>query len=107
VFYWQTVYYGRHRPDMILLSARIVLSHMELSMSHSSIYLRASQIANARATRSKPATKGLLDVSLATWHRWAAAGIAPQSIKLGPATTVWRRDDVIAFAESRAQAAAA
>lgn len=64
--------------------------------------MRASQIANTPATDKKPAGKGLLDISLATWHRWVAAGTAPAPIKLGPAVTVWRRADVLAFVESMA-----
>lgn len=60
-------------------------------------YLRVSDIARSRS--GKP---GLLPVTTSTWWAWVKSGKAPAPIKLSPGCTVWRRADVIAFAESLA-----
>lgn len=60
-------------------------------------YLRVSDIARGRS--GKPS---LLPVTHSTWWAWVKSGKAPAPIKLSPGCTVWRRADVIAFAESLA-----
>ncbi|MGO4519243.1 helix-turn-helix transcriptional regulator [Dyella sp. 2RAF44] len=62
-------------------------------------YLRASEIARNRKTGQH----GILSIAPATWWAWVKAGKAPQPIKLSPGVTVWRSDDVRAFAESLAK----
>ena len=61
-------------------------------------YLRVSDIVRNRNT-GRP---GVLSISTATWWDWVKKGKAPKPIKLSPGITVWRRDDVLAFAESLA-----
>ncbi|MET4570620.1 helix-turn-helix transcriptional regulator [Rhodanobacter soli] len=65
-------------------------------------YLRVSEIANNRRTR----TPGIIPVSAATWWSWVKANKAPQPIRLSAGVTVWRAADVLAFAESLAGEAA-
>lgn len=65
-------------------------------------YLRVSEIANNRRTR----TPGIVPISAATWWAWVKAGKAPQPIRLSAGVTVWRAADVLAFAESLAGDAA-
>jgi predicted DNA-binding transcriptional regulator AlpA len=62
-------------------------------------YLRVSDIARNRRTGGA----GLLPVTASTWWAWVKAGKAPAPIKLSPGCTVWRRADVLAFAESLAK----
>ena len=61
-------------------------------------YLRVSEIARNRKT-GQP---GMLCIAPATWWAWVKARKAPQPIHLSPGVTVWRYDDVVAFAESLA-----
>jgi len=61
-------------------------------------YLRASDIVRNRKT-GRP---GILPISSATLWAWVKAGKAPKPIKLSPGVTVWRRADILAFAESLA-----
>jgi len=61
-------------------------------------YLRISDIVRNRNS-GQP---GVLSISTSTWWDWVKKGKAPQSIKLSGGVTVWRRDDVLAFAESLA-----
>jgi predicted DNA-binding transcriptional regulator AlpA len=56
-------------------------------------FLRQSQIlGNIR--RGVP---GLIPVSATTWWTWVRKGKAPQPLKLGPALTVWRVEDIRAL----------
>ena len=59
-------------------------------------FVRANQIARSSRTQTP-----LIDISLATWWRWVKSGEAPQPIRLSKGTTVWRLQEVIAFAEGR------
>jgi predicted DNA-binding transcriptional regulator AlpA len=59
-------------------------------------YLRISDIVRNRRT-GKP---GILPISSATFWAWVKAGRAPKPIKLSAGVTVWRRADIVAFAES-------
>jgi len=38
-----------------------------------------------------------IPVAVSTWWRWVSEGKAPQSIKLGPRTTVWDADEIDEF----------
>lgn len=71
-------------------------------MEHETQYLRVSDITRNRRT-GKP---GLLSVTSSTWWSWVKAKRAPQPLKLSPGCTVWRRADVIAFAEKLAKQSA-
>jgi predicted DNA-binding transcriptional regulator AlpA len=55
-------------------------------------FVRANQIARSNRTKTP-----LIDISLATWWRWVAAGRAPQPKRLSPGTTVWDLSEVLAF----------
>jgi prophage regulatory protein len=70
-------------------------------MQHEEIqqYLRVSDIVRNRRT-GKP---GILPISSATFWAWVKAGKAPKPIKLSAGVTVWRRADILAFAESLAE----
>lgn len=61
-------------------------------------YLRISDIVR----NSKTGRPGILSISKATLWAWVKAGKAPRPIKLSPGVTVWRRADILAFAESLA-----
>ncbi|MEZ5490897.1 MAG: AlpA family phage regulatory protein [Gammaproteobacteria bacterium] len=39
----------------------------------------------------------LIPIGRSTWWHWVSTGKAPQSIKLGPRTTVWRAEDINQF----------
>ncbi len=41
----------------------------------------------------------IFQVSKPTWWRWVSEGIAPKGVKLSKSITVWRVEDVRAFAE--------
>jgi predicted DNA-binding transcriptional regulator AlpA len=41
----------------------------------------------------------IIPVSKPTWWRWVSEGIAPKGVKLSKSITVWRVEDVRAFAE--------
>lgn len=75
-------------------------------LSHPSQYVRAGQIANKRATKTQPARPGIVDVSIAHWHRLVAAGIAPAGFRMGNCT-LWKTADVLAWIDSYAAKAAA
>jgi predicted DNA-binding transcriptional regulator AlpA len=64
-------------------------------------YLRVADIVTTRK-KGMPVRLGILSVSAATWWSWVKDQRAPAPLKLSPGVTVWRRDDVIAFAESLA-----
>lgn len=65
-------------------------------------YLRASDIVRNRKT-GKP---GILPICAATWWALVKAKRAPQPLKLSAGVTVWRREDVLCFAESMGKEAA-
>jgi predicted DNA-binding transcriptional regulator AlpA len=57
-----------------------------------SAMLRVKQITG---TKSAP---GLLPINASTWWDWVAKGKVPQGRKLGPHTTVWPLETVLAIA---------
>ncbi|GLQ98339.1 helix-turn-helix transcriptional regulator [Dyella mobilis] len=64
-------------------------------------YVRVGDIVTTRKS-GKPEKIGILPISSATWWAWVKAQKAPAPLKLSRGVTVWRRDDVINFAESLA-----
>ncbi|MEB3754307.1 helix-turn-helix transcriptional regulator [Acinetobacter sp. MD2(2019)] len=86
-------------------------------------YLRANQIASTSATgekvhvyksgknkgekrilRAKEAIEGILPISQKTLWEWARTGKFPAPIKLSSNVTVWRKSDVDAWLENKANA---
>jgi prophage regulatory protein len=59
-------------------------------------FLRLKQIIGSK----KENITAMIPVSRSTWWAWVSEGKAPQAIKLGPATTVWRLSDIQSFIES-------
>ena len=61
-------------------------------------YVRLPQIiGNPKATPPIPA---IIPVSKSTWWNGIKEGRFPQSVKLGPRTTVWRVEDIRRLIES-------
>jgi prophage regulatory protein len=50
-------------------------------------YLRVRQIIGDKRD-------GAIPVAHSTWWKWVAEGRAPQPIRFGPKTTVWRASDI-------------
>ena len=57
-------------------------------------YLRLKQIIGKPATRSNPEIPAIIPVSKSTWWNGVKSGRFPKPLKLGPATTVWRIEDI-------------
>lgn len=54
----------------------------------------------------KRGIKPLVSISRSTWWKWVAEGKAPQPLRIGSRTTVWRKTDIDAFiAQSGSEAA--
>lgn len=70
-------------------------------MSSAPGYFRLKHIIGDRQRGIAP----IIPVSKSTWWLWVSKGKAPKPIKLGARTTVWRKSDILAFAESLAEAA--
>ena len=58
-------------------------------------FLRLSQILG----NPKTETPAIIPVSKSTWWAGVKTGRFPQSVKLGPMTTVWRVEDIRALIE--------
>jgi len=54
-----------------------------------SIFIRAKQ------------TSEILGIGKSTVWRWAASGILPKPTKLSGGVSVWKKSEIIAFAESK------
>ncbi|NUZ07600.1 transcriptional regulator [Schlegelella sp. ID0723] len=50
-----------------------------------------------RQITSRRDEAGLLPINASTWWDWVAKGKAPKGIKLGPRTTVWPIETVLAI----------
>lgn len=48
---------------------------------------------------AKPPIPPLIPVGRSTWWKWVRDGKAPSPIKLGPRTTAWRAEEILAFVE--------
>jgi prophage regulatory protein len=55
-------------------------------------YVRLSQIIGNR--KANPPIPAIIPVSKSTWWNGIKEGRFPQSVKLGPRTTVWRVEDI-------------
>jgi len=55
-------------------------------------YVRLSQIIGNR--KANPPIPAIIPVSKSTWWNGIKEGRFPQSVKLGPRTTVWRIEDI-------------
>ena len=62
-------------------------------------YLRLKQIIGQPATRRSPAIPALVPVSKSTWWLGVKSGRFPKPVKLGPRTTAWRVEDILALIE--------
>lgn len=60
-------------------------------------YLRLNQIVGDK--KQNPPIPPLIPISKASWWAGVKSGKYPPSIKLGPRTTVWRVEDVMALIE--------
>jgi prophage regulatory protein len=60
-------------------------------------YLRLNQIVGDK--KQNPPIPPLIPISQASWWRGVKSGKYPPAIKLGPRTTVWRAEDVMALIE--------
>jgi predicted DNA-binding transcriptional regulator AlpA len=69
---------------------------MATNKPEQSAALRANQIAGPN---------GILPISMSTWWAGVKSGRYPQSTKLGPRVTVWRREDVLALLDNPAHQA--
>lgn len=61
-------------------------------------YVRLSQIIGNR--KANPPIPAIIPVSKSTWWNGIKEGRFPQSVKLGPRTTVWRVEDIRRLIES-------
>jgi predicted DNA-binding transcriptional regulator AlpA len=61
-------------------------------------YVRLPQIIGNR--KSNPPIPAIIPVSKSTWWQGVKDGRFPQSVKLGPRTTVWRVEDIMQFIET-------
>lgn len=63
-------------------------------MQHQNIplggFLREKQILGSKKAGIPP----IIPVSHSTWWKWVAEGRAPQPVRLGKRTTVWRVEDI-------------
>lgn len=53
-----------------------------------------------RGRRARPATQGIIGVSVSCWWHWVHSGFAPKPRKLG-GTTVWTGADIKRFIEQK------
>lgn len=59
-------------------------------------FLRVNQIVGD----SKRGIQPLIPIGRSTWWQWVSSGKAPQPVKLGSRTTVWRTQDIREFIEN-------
>lgn len=60
--------------------------------------LREKDLINIPATADKPASKGLLNISKATFWKWLKLKKLPQPVKIGK-VTAWKAEDIERFLE--------
>ena len=61
-------------------------------------YLRLPQIIGSDKT--KPPTPAIIPVSKSSWWAGVKSGRYPKPVKLGPRTTAWRVEDILALIEN-------
>jgi len=64
-------------------------------------FLRLAQIIGD--AKANPPTPALIPIGRSTWWHWVKIGKAPAPIKLGPKTTAWRSEEILALVEQLAQ----
>ena len=79
-------------PPKLGISERSSTKNEKIEANAGRQFVRANQIARSSRTQAP-----LIDISLATWWRWVAAGRAPQPKRLSPGTTVWDLSEVMDF----------
>jgi prophage regulatory protein len=50
--------------------------------------------------KAKPPIPALIPIGRSTWWQWVRDGKAPAPVKLGPRTTAWRAEQILAFVEA-------
>jgi len=63
-------------------------------------FLRLTDIVGRKATRTKPAIRGIYPVSRSTWLAGVRDGRYPQSFRISDGCTAWRVEDVRKLIES-------
>jgi predicted DNA-binding transcriptional regulator AlpA len=61
-------------------------------------FLRLRQITGS--SKAKPPVLPIIPISNAAWWAGVKEGIYPKPVKLGPRTTAWRVEDILALIES-------
>lgn len=64
-------------------------------------FVRLPQIIGA--PKANPPIPALTPIGRSTWWHWVKIGKAPAPVKLGPKTTAWRSEEILAFVEQLAQ----
>lgn len=62
-------------------------------------FLRVHQIIGRPASKYRPAEAGFIPISRSAWLKGVAAGRYPRPVKLAPATTAWRCEDIRSLIE--------
>ena len=60
-------------------------------------FLRVTDIVGRPARKGRPAEPAIIPVSPSAWWKGVRAGRFPKPVKLGPATTAWRVEDIRAL----------
>jgi predicted DNA-binding transcriptional regulator AlpA len=47
--------------------------------------------------KANPPIPALIPIGRSTWWQWVQQGKAPAPVKLGPRTTAWRAEDILAL----------
>ncbi|MEB3766372.1 helix-turn-helix transcriptional regulator [Acinetobacter sp. MD2] len=68
------------------------------------VYKSGDNIGKQRIIRAKEAQQGLISVSAKTIWEWVRQGKFPKPIKLSDNVTVWRKSDIDAWLEDKANA---
>lgn len=64
-------------------------------------FVRLAQIIGD--SKANPPTPALIPIGRSTWWHWVKIGKAPTPVKLGPKTTAWRAEEILALVERLAQ----
>lgn len=54
-------------------------------------------------SQANPPIPALIPIGRSTWWHWVKIGKAPAPVKLGPKTTAWRAEEILALVEQLAQ----
>jgi len=64
-------------------------------------FVRLAQIIGD--TKANPPIPAFIPIGRSTWRHWVKIGKAPAPAKLGPKTTAWRAEEILAFVERLAK----